>query len=279
MLNNYSLRTNFLRCDRNVLMHMLKSDSLYCNEVELFDACIAWAGAACQQKNVDATKAENLRAELGDAIYQVRFSSLTIKEFVARHHSIEGFFTPKETNEIMCMMGNLKDFKSDHFNQTKRGMCSNLVECEFECRRIVSARDRNRVYSVCEEPIDFGCSERIKVVGFAITTTFPIDDTGEFRISLKIPPFGLPSFLPTYTLKHSTLEDEVVVCLDEPIEICVSERCYIEMPQFDRFPEPKRLKLRNILANDIEIDDFKFTFSGNFPMITRVFFNRPTDDY
>lgn len=109
---------DFMHCDREMLMQILKSNKLRCKEVELFDACIEWARAACEHKNIDATKVENLRLELGDAIYQVRFGSLTIDEFNVRHKSPEGFFTADESNEIFHMIGKSRDFESKKKSNT-----------------------------------------------------------------------------------------------------------------------------------------------------------------
>lgn len=46
----------FPHCDRVVLLHILKSDSLYCKEVDIFDACIAWARSSCQKKAIDSVR-------------------------------------------------------------------------------------------------------------------------------------------------------------------------------------------------------------------------------
>lgn len=114
-----SLRANelfagesFKQCDHEMLVRILKLDSLRCIEAELFDACIAWARVACLEKHVDASQPTNLRAELGDAITQVRFSSMKFDEFVVRHRKLDGFFTLEESNEIFFMIGKVDGFES-----------------------------------------------------------------------------------------------------------------------------------------------------------------------
>lgn len=67
-----------MECDRDVLTSILKLDSLNCNETELFGACIAWAKAACKRKGVDDSKVDNLRNELGGAIFEIRFCTMSI---------------------------------------------------------------------------------------------------------------------------------------------------------------------------------------------------------
>lgn len=266
----------FLQCDRVVLLHILKSDSLHCKEVDIFDACIAWARSVCQQKAIDAKQPENLRAELGDAIYQVRFGSMTTMDFIASYEPIRGFFSPDEFYDVMCIIGSLKGFKSDKFNQTPRGLCLSLLNCDFECKRILHFRNPDHVLNLFEEGIDFKFSEQVKVIGFALSTPFPIENPNEFRISIKIPPFG-SSFLLKYTVLHSNLEDEKIVCFKKPIAMSVSERMYVRMTRFDDATKPQIFKQIYELTNEVKINDVTVTFNGNFPIITRVFFNRHDD--
>lgn len=121
---------DFVHCGHKTLMLILKLNEFSCTEAKVFDACISWAQAACKAANIDETKTENLRAKLGDAITQIRFSSLPLGEFVVRHNTLKGFFTPDESNEIIYMIGKLDGFVSQKFNQTPRGLCENPVDID-----------------------------------------------------------------------------------------------------------------------------------------------------
>lgn len=110
----------FFRCNHKVLLRILKIDMLNCTEMDVFNACIEWARANCKQKNLDHEKTENLRAALGDAIYQIRFSSMHAKEFAALHKSLSDFFTADEIIEILYITSKLEGFKSKKFNQKHR---------------------------------------------------------------------------------------------------------------------------------------------------------------
>lgn len=44
---------DFMQCDREVLLQILKVSTLNCSDIELLDACVSWAKAACQRKNVN----------------------------------------------------------------------------------------------------------------------------------------------------------------------------------------------------------------------------------
>lgn len=111
---------DYIDCDQDLLIKILKMDSLYCKETDVFDACIAWANAACERDGLDNENMEQLRAKLGDAITQIRFCSMNIKEFAEILSKYKGFFTSDESNDIFHMIGKVEGFKSERFNQTPR---------------------------------------------------------------------------------------------------------------------------------------------------------------
>lgn len=89
---------DFLSLSRPALKSLLQSN-FYCdNEVKVYEACLQWAKEQCKKKQIDCTD-ENLRSVLGDAIYQIRFTSMQNAEFaqVARQNQI---LTDKEKLHI-----------------------------------------------------------------------------------------------------------------------------------------------------------------------------------
>lgn len=70
----------FLESSKDVLEHILDMDRLACSELELFNACIAWAKTACRQKDLDECNPQNLRNELGSCFYSIRFRKISLKE-------------------------------------------------------------------------------------------------------------------------------------------------------------------------------------------------------
>lgn len=111
---------DFINCEHDLLMRILKLDLIYCKETVIFEACIAWARAACEQKNIVADNMRNLRTELGEGLGEVRFRSMSIEEFATLHRTYEGFFTGDESVEIMYMIGKVEGFISERFNQKPR---------------------------------------------------------------------------------------------------------------------------------------------------------------
>lgn len=110
----------FQLCNREVLLRVLKIDTLNCTETEIFNACIVWARANCKRKKLDDDNVENLRTALGEAIYQIRFSSMDSKEFAALLKSLDGFFAADEIVEILYITSKLDGFESQKFNQKPR---------------------------------------------------------------------------------------------------------------------------------------------------------------
>lgn len=151
---------NFIHCDQATLEHILKLETLNCQEIEIFDVCILWARAACDKKAIDGAKPKNLRDMLGNAIYQIRFGSMTLDEFVERYRKIEGFFEVAEYLEITYMIANLNDFIPQFFNQTPRGFDENLVKIEMVWKlvgffTVYGILDSGRYYGI-KFPFAFG---------------------------------------------------------------------------------------------------------------------------
>lgn len=135
--------SDFTECDYNFLRRILGWDSLRCKETEVFDACIAWAKVACERKNVDAMNASNLRTELGNAVFEIRFSSMTLEEFSPRHKSHMGLFSLDEINDIVCVLGKIEIFESRMFSRKPRisehGVANTYFYSEPSPRQILHA--------------------------------------------------------------------------------------------------------------------------------------------
>lgn len=111
---------DFLKCNQNLLKQILKINKFNCSELEVFNACIVWAREKCTQNGFDDCNVRNLREVLGDAIYQIRFTSFYVGEFATIHKSLSGFFTPDEAIEIIYLIGHLPNFKPKMFNKMRR---------------------------------------------------------------------------------------------------------------------------------------------------------------
>lgn len=128
----------FLRCDQTVLRSILEIDSLQCDENDIFMACVEWAKCACDKNQLNPNDAENLKLELGDCFYLIRFGAIPTQQF-AQHISnqlYKDLFTRDELADVLCST-TVKDFKSTMFNQQPRTNIWKTVEkliCDREQR-------------------------------------------------------------------------------------------------------------------------------------------------
>lgn len=257
-----------VNCNRDMLVEILKLDSLNCKETVTFDACILWAKANCISKNVIAKNMENLRAELGDAIYEIRFRSLTIGEFVHLHSLYENFITAREMQEITYMIGNLKNFQSSKFNSTPRNE-------EIQLNRIVHEETRENLF-VSIAPVSFSCNKRLRLKGFA--TGFQLH-SNEYTLQITITDenkcrteHAIRQQL-KYAIRH---QKETIVTFEKPIVIKPNSHVHIALtlPKIATFTEYK-------LAKVVEVDNCRFEFNVNARehskpgiLLTQLFFNK-----
>lgn len=111
---------DFLRCEQNVLVEILKIEPMNCDEWELLKGCMSWAESACARNNLSSKVAANLRSVLGSAVGQIRFKAINLREFTKFNAVYTGFFSLEEFQEITNIIANLTDFKSKTFNQRSR---------------------------------------------------------------------------------------------------------------------------------------------------------------
>lgn len=106
----------FLQCGKRTLKEILKIPILACKEHTIFDACIEWAKAKCQQKKIDESRPENLRAALNDCFELIRFTDMGREEFAERYESFKTMFTREEADAyVMHFVRRGADAANDRF--------------------------------------------------------------------------------------------------------------------------------------------------------------------
>ncbi|XP_055310676.1 BTB/POZ domain-containing protein 2-like [Sitodiplosis mosellana] len=108
----------FQRCDKSILKRIMELD-LTCKETNVFDACLKWAKHACEEDDMDATKAENLRTQLGDCLKLIRFGLMESEEFSECYMLNKGLLTSEEFEDIMLSLS-AKEYKAKIFNNNPR---------------------------------------------------------------------------------------------------------------------------------------------------------------
>lgn len=111
---------SFLHCEPNVLRHIVELDSLECDELTVFDGCLAWARAACHRERIDDTNTQNLRQQLGEILYEIRFGYMKIEDFYKRYCMYKGLFSLDEFEDIVCMIALKGKHQSKIFNTKAR---------------------------------------------------------------------------------------------------------------------------------------------------------------
>lgn len=173
------LRSNtFLDFQYEIIQNLLQCDVLACDEKDVFDASIAWAKRACERNNQDPSKPENLRAQLKDAIYQIRFNTMTKEQIADCINSYPQLFSADELAEIICMNGQKTEYQPKQFNWTVRNLniqrrknrileCSRLSIGNYTISNMFPDIWRRSSYRFRqEEKIAFRCTRNCFLHGF-----------------------------------------------------------------------------------------------------------------
>lgn len=97
---------SFLQCDKNALFEVLSIKASTCPEKHIFDASIKWAQKQCNEQNIDAENAENIRRVLGNSFDLIRFGDMSMDEFSDRPSFHKNMFT---VDEIFSFFGHVKN--------------------------------------------------------------------------------------------------------------------------------------------------------------------------
>lgn len=113
---------SFLHCESNVLRSIVELDSLECDELTVFDGCLAWAQNAChrERRHNDDTEGQHLRQQLGDIFYEIRFGYMNVEDFYKRYCLYKGLFSLDEFEDIISMIALKGKYQSKIFNTRPR---------------------------------------------------------------------------------------------------------------------------------------------------------------
>ncbi|XP_055317531.1 BTB/POZ domain-containing protein 3-like [Sitodiplosis mosellana] len=145
--------TSFLECDREVLGHIIKIDSLNCSEVDIFGACMSWVEAVSKQAIL--TK-ELIGTHLGDVFHYLCFGSMVNAELAAIVPTYGNLFSIDEYKDIIQMMAS-PGFQPTIFKANRRKPFEGIQwdeEATLECDRLKTE------------------SRNVRSVGHRIKTTF-----------------------------------------------------------------------------------------------------------
>lgn len=118
---------SFQSCDHEILKNILKIDTLKCTEIEVLYACLAWA------KFGKKLTGEEIRAELNDCLYLIRFPTMKPGVFCQATMTYKGLLTEDELVDVFYTILH-PDLRSSVFIDEKRSFppvtFANALSCE-----------------------------------------------------------------------------------------------------------------------------------------------------
>lgn len=99
--------SSFLGSKRIVIADILKWN----NRLVVLQACMKWAGKACEANDIDASNPVNLRKVFGDSWDTIRFESLSADEFIMFEKVYPVFSFEEYKNILDAIMGKKKNKK------------------------------------------------------------------------------------------------------------------------------------------------------------------------
>ncbi|CAB4043601.1 BTB POZ domain-containing 6 isoform X2 [Paramuricea clavata] len=125
----------FYDINQATLVELVKREPLNVEEVDLFKAVLKWSEAECSRKGIEAN-AKNKRAAMGNAIYQIRFASMTLQD-LAQNASRSDILTPEEMLLFYDKLGKVKR-TSEVWNMSETRAKEDIL---LRCRIFNSYRD------------------------------------------------------------------------------------------------------------------------------------------
>lgn len=259
---------SFLKCNKVILSHILKLNSLSCPETEVFKACIDWVKATSGMESITRVM---IQTHLGDLFYNIGFGLMKIDEFSALVPLYGNLFSRDEYKEIIQMMGS-NEFNSEIFKKNprfKKG--AGLIE--FNRIAEVQMAEPDRTYPVQEVERMIFESNKAFMLHEIICQSL---DTSSFNTNGCRPSIDVHITTPgskIYTLNETLYLEETpqgtVIRLSHPIRIHPHVLYCVDLKKIPNTGHLKPLILEStvVMENGIKID-----FDGGFE---RKVFARP----
>ena len=170
----------FSDISQKTLINLLKRESLNIEEVQLFQAVLKWSESECSEKGMEVT-GKNKRAVLGDAIYQIRFLSMSEKEFV-EFVSLTDLLTGEEILPIIDKFNGFDNPSLKWMLQKKQMKTSQKIRCR---RFYFVFLDTNRrwLFSGAPDALSFTVNKPATFYGVCL---FGDSDCSEYDVTLEV---------------------------------------------------------------------------------------------
>lgn len=140
LLTNEVFKTDaFLHCDKSVVEHILRLESLRSSEFHVFLACIEWAKTFCRKCDLDENDPENLKKQLDGCLQLIRFDGMSNDEIgkIIANEQYEKLFTRHELTELFRIKM-IHNFRSNVFKQAQRTLKWNsdkVLRCDLKIQK------------------------------------------------------------------------------------------------------------------------------------------------
>lgn len=249
----------FLHCDRAVLKNILELDVLYrVSAAELFEACIKWAKLSCEANGLNEADSKNLKRQLGDCFYSMRFAWMTPKEVatIIANDLYHGLFERKEMRELCHLLD--EGFKSRLFQNRReipRWDDWDVLTCNRE--KIDGAQyilqDKESTWFSTNEAL---LLRGITLVGFCISRS--VGSWTDAKFDMKIVEYGNQTFEMPNVHKiyysgtvSSRGQDGARVSFEQPIFIDPKQLYEIRLKPFS----PRELRYDCDLSSKVKLDE------------------------
>ena len=195
----------FTEIDFLTMKAILARETLNCRETVVFKAAVSWAEAECQRQGISIDDPEEkplkCREVLGNALYLIRFTSMTVQEF-ADTVATSGVLTLQETTDMFLhFTARQKPSIGSFSSKTRIGLPRQI------CHRFLSSHYRSNQwrYRGRTDSIQFSVDRRIFIVGFGLYGSSNGSSDYAAHIELKsspgFTPFGRNRVLAENTVK------------------------------------------------------------------------------
>ena len=108
----------FLKLSHATFLSLLGKDELAAGEIEIFQAAVKWAKHQCETRQMPID-GQNMRMQLGEALFQIRFPVMPIEEF-ARVVDSSGILTKEELLMMYQYNANKGSTSAGRFRKQER---------------------------------------------------------------------------------------------------------------------------------------------------------------
>lgn len=273
--NEFFATDSFKNCTRDTLKTIISCEQANCDEKWFFLACMDWAANACMEKELDPLDMVNIREQLGDCLYLIRFAAMSHTDVYECVSKWGDLFSKDELVDIIGGMASDDHIKLKYFpHKMKRLECS-------ESRRanvIKLTSSAGKMYDeelLSMEKYVFKINKKTTLI--ALTTNSIVCDTinvaktitGVMKIRMFTDPRNLhtqPFSLDIATSgAHSSFS---LIRLSEPVDLEPNQQYHLK---FEFAPSNVRLitKKNNSVRS---ISGRGFTVSGVFGFVSSFFF-------